>query len=59
MKKYCVVCNGVERGFDSEEEAMDWAKEQPEPWELFDENTGYCLESSEDIEIFEKLEPFF
>ena len=59
MKKYCVVCNGTERDFDSEQEAMEWATEQSESWELFDENTGYCLESSEDIEIFEKLEPFF
>tara|TARA_R110002073_G_scaffold322118_1_gene498601 strand:- start:254 stop:433 length:180 start_codon:yes stop_codon:yes gene_type:complete len=59
MKKYCVVCNGIEKDFDSEEAAMGWATEQGESWELFDENTGYCLESSEDIEIFEKLEPFF
>jgi hypothetical protein len=59
MKKYCVVCNGAEQGFDSEKEAMDWAKDQPEPWELYDEETGHCLESSEDIEILEKLEPFF
>jgi len=59
MKKYCVVCNGVEKGFDSEEEAMGWAADLNQPWELFDDRTGYCLESSEDIEIFEKLEPFF
>jgi len=59
MKKYCVVCNGTERGFDSEKEAMGWATEQGHPWELFDDDTGYCLESSEDLEILEKLEPFF
>ena len=28
MKKYCVVCNGVEKDFDSEEAAMGWATEQ-------------------------------
>ena len=59
MKKYCVMCDGIQQVFDSQEEATDWATDQGGNWELFDEDTGYCLESSEDIEIFEKLEPFF
>ena len=55
---YCVVCAGEERSFDSEDEAMEWATDQSQPWEVFDDRTGYCVQSSEDLEIFEKLEPF-
>jgi len=59
MKKYCVMCDGTKQSFDSQEEATVWATAYGGKWELFDEDTGYCLQSAEDLEIFEKLEPFF
>jgi hypothetical protein len=59
MKKYCVVRDGIQESFDSQKEATAWATEHGGKWELFDEDTGYCLQSAEDLEIFKKLEPFF